>query len=435
MHIIENIIPMLIDHWTGTFKDLDGGSEEYELPPSVFDAIGEACAKSGSTIPSAFGARIPNIAKDRYQCTAESWFLFTTLLAPVLLHNRFSRRCYYDHFVQFIILVDKCLRFELTSQEIREIEAGFAAWVEKYEQFYYQYEESRLSACTLPVHALLHIADNIRKIGPMWCFWAFVMERFCGSLVPAVKSRKYPFTSLAHRIRDVAQLSQIKLLYGLTSELDLSSGKDMEETGLAFDDYIRMVYPHRTMAVDMPLRNKIASYLATNYDVTRPNALKFIPTELSFWGKLKRLGGGDLIHARDLVSTYHTSPDAVRDATFIKFTLEVDKNQNHRNLPVVLKPKPFFGQVRKFIALTVPPEFPARRDAGPEERTQSARERTVLLAAVAGVKLTRRNPVGMVYFDAKSSDLGSVSEIIDIETIDCLAGRIQDGKRWACLLR
>ncbi|KAJ7708727.1 hypothetical protein B0H17DRAFT_901467, partial [Mycena rosella] len=66
---------------------------------------------------------------------------------------------------------------------------------------------------------LLHIADNIRKIGPMWCFWAFVMERFCSSLVPAVKSRKYLFTSLAHHIRDVVQLSQIKLLYSLTAKL------------------------------------------------------------------------------------------------------------------------------------------------------------------------------------------------------------------------
>lgn len=96
---------------------------------------------------------------------------------------------------------------------------------------------------------------------------------------------------------------------------------------------------------------------------------------------------------------------------------------------MVLQPKPFFGQVRKFIVLTVPLEFPARRDAGLEEWAQSARERTVLLAAVAGVKFTRQNPAGMVYFDAKSSDLGSVSEIIDIETIDCLAGCIQDGKR------
>ncbi|KAJ7854394.1 hypothetical protein B0H14DRAFT_3449595 [Mycena olivaceomarginata] len=181
---------MLVDHWTGIFKDLDGGCEEYELPHSVADAIGEACAKSGSTIPSTFGARVPNIINDRYQCTAESWFLFTTLLAPSVLFNRFSHQRYYDHFVQLVALIIKCLRFELTSTEIGEIESGFAAWVKKYEEFYYQYDEARLSACTLPVHALLHVADNIRQIGPMWCHWAFVMERFCGSLVPAVKSRK-----------------------------------------------------------------------------------------------------------------------------------------------------------------------------------------------------------------------------------------------------
>jgi hypothetical protein len=70
----------------------------------------------------------------------------------------------------------------------------------------------------------------------MWCFWAFVKERFCGSLVPAVKSRKYPFASLAHRLRDIAQLSQIKLLYGLSDELDLSTEKAMEDTGHKFDD-------------------------------------------------------------------------------------------------------------------------------------------------------------------------------------------------------
>jgi hypothetical protein len=55
---------MLIEHWT--FKDLDGSSECYELDGSVADAIGEACAKLGSTIPSAFGVRVPNIIKDRY---------------------------------------------------------------------------------------------------------------------------------------------------------------------------------------------------------------------------------------------------------------------------------------------------------------------------------------------------------------------------------
>jgi hypothetical protein len=38
-------------------------------------------------------------------------------------------------------------------------------------------------------------------------------------------------------------------------------------------------------------------------------------------------------------------------------------------------------------------------------------------------------------FNAKSSDLGPPSQVIDVESIDCLMGRIQVGKQWACLLR
>ncbi|KAJ7744755.1 hypothetical protein DFH07DRAFT_688523, partial [Mycena maculata] len=60
---------------------------------------------------------------------------------------------------------------------------------------------------------------------------------------------------------------------------------------------------------------------------------------------------------------------------------------------------------------------------------------TLRLAAVAQAELTRQNPAGMVYFDAKYSELGPPSEVIDVESIDCLAGRIQDRRRWACLLR
>ncbi|KAJ7889090.1 hypothetical protein B0H14DRAFT_2561937 [Mycena olivaceomarginata] len=104
-------------------------------------------------------------------------------------------------------------------------------------------------------------------------------------------------------------------------------------------------------------------------------------------------------------------------------------------MPVVLERKEFFGKVRKFIMLTVPAEFPARREATGEERAESERDRTIILAAVAEAKLTRRNAVGMVYYEAKSADLGPASEVIDVMSIDCLKGRIWDSKRWACLVR
>lgn len=47
------------------------------------------------------------------------------------------------------------------------------------------------------------------------------MERFCGSLQPAIKSRRYPYASIDNYIVATAQLSQIKLRYNLTQELSL----------------------------------------------------------------------------------------------------------------------------------------------------------------------------------------------------------------------
>lgn len=84
---------------------------------------------------------------------------------------------------------------------------------------YYKYDLSRLSTCTLTVHALLHIASSIRATGPVWAYWAFPTERYCGRLLPCIKSRRHPYQSINHYVTASAHLTQIKLLYNLENEL------------------------------------------------------------------------------------------------------------------------------------------------------------------------------------------------------------------------
>lgn len=91
-----------------------------------------------------------------------------------------------------------------------------------YRSIYYQHDPQRLSACPLTIHALLHIAESIRFSGPVWASWAFPMERYCGSLLPAIKNRRYPYACLDRHVLDKARLTHIKLLYGLTTQLSLS---------------------------------------------------------------------------------------------------------------------------------------------------------------------------------------------------------------------
>ncbi|TFK95310.1 hypothetical protein BDV98DRAFT_644495 [Pterulicium gracile] len=86
----------------------------------------------------------------------------------------------------------------------------------------------------MPIHALLHVAQDIRNMGLLWVYWCFVMERLRGSLLPAVKSRKHPETSLANWLRDLAQNSQIELIYQLHDMMDLSDAYHELTTGDRF---------------------------------------------------------------------------------------------------------------------------------------------------------------------------------------------------------
>ena len=75
----------------------------------------------------------------------------------------------------------------------------------------------------MTVHSLLHIADAIEAAGPVWVYWAFAMERYCGFLKrDGIQNRRKPFESLDIRVRHVAQLNRTKIIYNLVDLLSLT---------------------------------------------------------------------------------------------------------------------------------------------------------------------------------------------------------------------
>ena len=90
-------------------------------------------------------------------------------------------------------------------------------------RFYYQYNPERLPMCPLTIHALLHIADSIEMAGPVWAYWAFPMERYCGFLGQCIKNRRFPFANLDAYCVAMAQLDQIKCRYDLHEVLALKA--------------------------------------------------------------------------------------------------------------------------------------------------------------------------------------------------------------------
>jgi hypothetical protein len=136
MHVIwENLIPNLILLWTGNFKDLDHEDQDYIIEPRAWNEIGVATAQAKRTIPSIFGAPIPNIATHRSQMTAEMYSNWTLFIAPIVLRNRFKKAKYYKHFVTLVDLLKRCLAFEFTEEDIGYIDEGFQKWVQDYEKY------------------------------------------------------------------------------------------------------------------------------------------------------------------------------------------------------------------------------------------------------------------------------------------------------------
>ncbi|QRW17362.1 Transposase family tnp2 [Rhizoctonia solani] len=137
MHMIFiNIIPQLIDIWTGNFNNMDEGKGTYHINPILFKRIGEIVANSGSTIPTSYGCRVPDISAPSHgSATAEAWSIFGGYLGPYVLRKRFRNPKYYQHFVRLIKLVNQITSYEIKRSDIPEIRKGFIRWVKEYENY------------------------------------------------------------------------------------------------------------------------------------------------------------------------------------------------------------------------------------------------------------------------------------------------------------
>lgn len=101
-----------------------------------------------------------------------------------------------------------------------------------------------------------------------------------------------------------------------------------------------------------------------------------------------------------------------------QYSHDVDKNRNHRRLPVVLEHRVAYGQLLRVIEFFV--DIPLLEADDDRLREQA---RNVLLAVVRPVKLHKKNHLDTPYYkDGQFSPI----EVIDVDDISCLIARIPD---------
>ena len=134
MHLVwENLIPNLVLFWSGRFKGMDEG-QPYVVEPQPWQAVGTASAEATKTIPSSFGAPIPNPAKDCSSFTSSTWSVWSLFIAPTVLRRRFPEERYYKHFCSLVKILNLCLQFEINEEDFDKIKSGIRTWVVDYER-------------------------------------------------------------------------------------------------------------------------------------------------------------------------------------------------------------------------------------------------------------------------------------------------------------
>ncbi|KAG9085693.1 hypothetical protein FRC06_003492 [Ceratobasidium sp. 370] len=425
--VFENIVPSLIDLWTHSskYEDFGTGEEDCILSKPIWTVIGEACAASGDTIPVAFACHIPNLSTKRKDSTAESNLLFAIFLGPMLLRCQFCNHIYYGHFLKLVALINKCLSWTITRKDLDFIQEGFPKWVRDYERLYYRDDPSHLRACTLPLHALLHVADDIVAMGLLWACWAFSMERFCGTLIRANKSRWFPYSSLNHYILEVAQLSQIKLIYGLANELNLEEHRENMVVGTWYDRYPGLVFarPRRLKIIPAVYCNKIATYLSILVGVKEGLVHREMQLRrFEQWGQMQQVDdmhGGDLVRAEQIG---RESELITRNASYVKFHMYLDWwDWNRTCTRFANEQKITFGHVERFVVIN--PDF--IRHLSEQGNIHVPRADPVILAVISPFPALKHIAKSELIEYRLASGKLTQAEIVDVQDIDNLVGHIK----------
>ncbi|KAH9847551.1 hypothetical protein C2E23DRAFT_943117 [Lenzites betulinus] len=405
----------------GRFKGLDEGTGSYIIPDADWVDIARESAAATKDIPSDFVGVIPDLIKAREFWTAETWAFWFMYVAPIVLRGRFDDKKYYNHMCDLVAIMKTTLQFETTRTELEDLRERVISWVERYEEFYYQYDATRLSTCLLVVHGLLHMVDDILRAGPIWATWTFFMERFCGHLKHALRSRTHPWASLDRRVVYLAHAAHLCAKYDLEEELaplprpgkqDGPSSRETIFPGYPLSYLRSCCIPRYIPGKDIRLR--VARYIVSLIGGQRTNIGNALPAIMPAWGGVRIGEGGDTIRAT-VASKIRLGASHERNTSYVRYEIMEEDHAGHDRRTVN------YGELQTILECSFTPD----------PRWKYLGGTTLLLALITPVQThgidATSEPV--VYKDR----LASV--VVDLRTVQAVVGRIQSRNTWGIVDR
>ncbi|TGO31563.1 hypothetical protein BHYA_0524g00010 [Botrytis hyacinthi] len=163
----------------------DGLDEEvflapYVVPEKEWRRLGTIQEEARYTIPSQLGQGARRIDKYWKGYKAAEWEEFLVRDGTILLTNLSGFEPYLENFTLLRDIYILCRKRSISEKDIDNLEQKSRDFVRTFQNLYYQGKEDRMKVCKINLHSLLHLASQIKDLGPGWVFWAWPIERYIG---------------------------------------------------------------------------------------------------------------------------------------------------------------------------------------------------------------------------------------------------------------
>ena len=99
----------------------------------------------------------------------------------------------------------------------------------------------------------------------------------------------------------------------------------------------------------------------------------------------------------------------------------VDKNARYPRRAIILEPCVFFGQLQHIFVIKL----------GPSPALNLTQKTSLILAAIRACANPQMKSDNGIYYYSREGPL----EVVDVNCVQCLVGRVKDGNEWAIVDR
>jgi hypothetical protein len=178
--------------------------------PALWNAHGETVARSVPYIPSSFG-RAPRDPSKKINSGYKAWEYqqYFYGLGPTLFRHILPRK-YWLHFCKLVAGVRILQRHSIPFEDVLKGHQFLMAFVDEFEELYYQRAESRIHFVRQSIHMLTHIAPETIRAGPLACYAQWTLETAIGNLGREIRQDRDLFANLTQQAILRAQINSLQ---------------------------------------------------------------------------------------------------------------------------------------------------------------------------------------------------------------------------------